>query len=102
MFRAKRPLHLRHFRQTRQLRRVFLTSEGGGREQSFTQAAPNELKLDEGGGSGESWPSAWRWRRGVRGREGRTTNDEAGIRAVEIQPDFKTIQVCLIGNIKNV
>ena len=32
----------------RQQRQVFLTSEGGGRQQSFTQAAPNELKLGEG------------------------------------------------------
>ena len=28
---------------------MFLTSEGGGRQQSFTQAAPNELRLGEGG-----------------------------------------------------
>ena len=27
---------------------MFLTSEGGGRPQSFTQAAPNELKLGKG------------------------------------------------------
>ena len=33
----------------RQPRRVCLTSEGGGRQQSFTQAASNELKLAEGG-----------------------------------------------------
>ena len=45
--------------------------------------------------SGESWPSAWRWRWGVRRRQGRRTNDEAGIRAVELQPDFKIVQVCL-------
>ena len=31
----------------RQQKRVFLTSEGGGRQQSFTLAAPNELKLGE-------------------------------------------------------
>ena len=69
---------------------MFLTSEGEGRQQSFTQAAPNELKLGEGGWSGESWPSAW-WRRGVRRRQGKN-NDEAGIRAVvELQPDFSTI-----------
>ena len=30
---------------TRQQRCMCLTSEGGGRTQSFTQAAPNELKL---------------------------------------------------------
>ena len=46
---ANRPLYLRYLQtQTRQQRRVFLTSEGG-RRQSFTQAAPNELKLGEGG-----------------------------------------------------
>ena len=28
---------------------MFLTSEARGRQQSFTQAAPNELKLGEGG-----------------------------------------------------
>ena len=28
---------------------MFLTSEGGRRQQSFTQAAPNDLKLGEGG-----------------------------------------------------
>ena len=31
-----------------------------------------------GGLNGESWPSASRWRRGVRRRRGRRTNDEAG------------------------
>ena len=76
---------------------MFLTSEeGGGKQQSFTQAAPNELKLGEGGQSGESWPSAWRCRRGVRPRQGRRTNDQAGIGAVELQPDLYTIQVCLV------
>ena len=44
--------------QTRQQTRAFLTSEGGGRQQSFTQSAPNEPKRGEGGYSGESWPSA--------------------------------------------
>ena len=28
---------------------MFLTSEGGGRHQSLTQAAPNERKLGKGG-----------------------------------------------------
>ena len=28
---------------------VVLSSEGGGRPQSFTQAAPNEVKLGKGG-----------------------------------------------------
>ena len=35
--------------QTRQQIRVFLTSEGGGRPQSFTQAVPNQLKLGKEG-----------------------------------------------------
>ena len=29
-------------------RQMFLTSEGGGRQQSLTQAAPNEMELGEG------------------------------------------------------
>ena len=28
---------------------MFLTSKGGGKHQSFTQVAPNELKFGEGG-----------------------------------------------------
>ena len=84
---------------TRQQRRVFQTSKGGERQQSFTQAVPNELKLGDGGESGESWPSAWRWRLGVGGRKGRRNNDEAGIRAVELRPDFKTTQVYLVEKI---
>ena len=36
----------------------------------------------------------------MRGRAGRRPNDEADIRAVELQPDFKTIQVCLVEDIK--
>ena len=32
---------------------------------------------------------------------GRRTN-EAVIRAVELQPDFKTIQVCLVENVKDI
>ena len=38
----------------------------------------------------------------MRERGGRRTNDEASIRAVELQPDFKAIQVCLIENIKDI
>ena len=77
---------------------MLLTSDGGGRQQSFTQkAAQNELKLGEGG-----WLSAWRWRRGVRRRQGRRTNDEAGIRAVGLQPDFNTIQIFLVENIAGI
>ena len=36
----------------------------------------------------------------MREREGRGTNDEAGIRAVELQREFKTMQVCMFENIK--
>ena len=36
----------------------------------------------------------------MRRKHGRRTNDEVGIRAVE-QPDFKTIQVFLVENIKD-
>ena len=41
---------------------------------------------------------------GAGGCEGerRRTNDEAGIRAVELQPDFKTIQTCLVENVKDI
>ena len=49
IFMLKASLYISDISQTRQQRRVFLTSEGGGRQQSFTQAAPNELKLGEGG-----------------------------------------------------
>ena len=35
----------------------------------------------------------------MRGRKGRRTNDKVGIRAVELQPDFKTIKACLVENI---
>ena len=38
----------------------------------------------------------------MKGREGRRNNDEAGIRAVELQPDFNTIQVCVIENITDI
>ena len=34
--------------------------------------------------------------------ETRRTNEEAGIRAVELQPDVKTIQVCLVENVKGI
>ena len=47
---GKTTLHLRHesFRDETAEREP-LTSEGGKRQQSFTQAAPNELKPGEGG-----------------------------------------------------
>ena len=48
MFTAKRTLRFRHFRLETAETDV-LTSKGGGRQQSFTQAALNELKLGEGG-----------------------------------------------------
>ena len=38
----------------------------------------------------------------MRGRQGRRTNDQARIRAVELQPDFNTIQVRLVENIKDI
>ena len=49
MFMGKRTLYFRHFRLDEAAETVFLTSEGQGRPQSFTQAAPNELKLGKGG-----------------------------------------------------
>ena len=99
MFRAERPLYFRYFRLDKTTEADVSDSEGGGRQQSFTQAAPNELKLGDGGFSGESWPSAWRWRRGVRRREGRRTNEEADSRAVvELKPDFNTMKVCHVEN----
>ena len=47
MFTAKRPLHFRHFRLDETAETD--VSDKRGRQQSFTQAAPNELKLGEGG-----------------------------------------------------
>ena len=47
-FTSKQTLYLRHFRID-ETGTGFLTSEGGGRPQSFTQAAPNEQKLGKGG-----------------------------------------------------
>ena len=38
---------------------------------------------------------------GRRRKQGRRTSDEACIRGVELQPDFNTIQVCLVENIKD-
>ena len=32
--------------------------------------------------------------------QGRRTNDQAGIRAVELRPELNTIEVCLVENIK--
>ena len=60
---------------------MFQTSTGGGKQQSFTQAVPNELKLSEGRQSGDGWPSAWLWRQGMKRGQG-TTYDEMGVRAV--------------------
>ena len=72
---------------------MFLTNEGGGEQQSFTQAAPNELKLGEG--RVKVMGAGHRLGGGVGGLErererGPTTR--RGIRAVELQPDLKTIQ----------
>ena len=38
----------------------------------------------------------------MRRRQGRRANDQAGIRVVELQPDFNTIQVCLVENIEDI
>ena len=38
----------------------------------------------------------------MRRRQARRTNDEAGIRAVELQPGFNTIIVCLVENTKDI
>ena len=83
------------------------TAETGGSEQrgrrktaELHTSGAKRAGTRRGGESGESWPSAWRWRRGVRRRAGSRTNDEAGIRVVELQSDFKTIQICLVQNAK--
>ena len=80
---------------------MFLTSEGRGRQQNFEQAAPNELKLGEGG---KVVRAGHRLGGGIGGREGegRRITDEAGLHAVELQPDFKTIGVCLVQNKKDI
>ena len=68
-----------------------MSSEGGGEPQSFTQAAPNELKLGKEGQRGESWPSAWRW--GPGGEPGTGEEDQrSGGPVADLQPNFKTIQ----------
>ena len=72
-FRAKRPVYLRHMSRRDSRNGCFwrktadLHTSGGKRAEPW----PAEVKSDE------SWQSAWRWRRGVRGREGRRTSDEA-------------------------
>ena len=74
---------------------MFQTSRGGGKHQSFTQAAPNELKLSEGRQTGDGRPSAWLWWQGIKRGQG-TINDEMGVRAVvlvQLKPDFKAMQV---------
>ena len=73
-FRAKRPVYLRHMSRRDSRNGCFwrktadLHTSGGKRAEPW----PAEVKSDE------SWQSAWRWRRGVRHRQGRSTNDEAG------------------------
>ena len=42
-----------------------MLEEAGGGVQHITEAAPNEVKLGEGGERDESWPSAEQRRRGV-------------------------------------
>ena len=49
MFTSKRTLNFRRSRLDVTSATVVLSSEGGGRPQSFTQAVPNELKLGKGG-----------------------------------------------------
>ena len=49
MFTAKRHLYFRPFRRDETAATYVLTIEGGARQQIFTQAAPNELKLGKGG-----------------------------------------------------
>ena len=49
MFRAKRPLHLRHFRLDETAETDVSDQRRKRKTNSFTQAAPNELKLGEGG-----------------------------------------------------
>ena len=78
VFTTKRTLYFRRWRRDETAATVVLSSEGGERPKSFTQAAPNELKLGKGGSSGESWSSAWRWRRGMRRGQVKGTKDQAG------------------------
>ena len=49
IFSSKRTLYFRRWRLDETAATVVLSSEGGGRPQSFTQAAPNERKLGRGG-----------------------------------------------------
>ena len=42
-----------------------LEQAGGAEQPNIIEAAPNELKLGEGGQSGGNWPMARRLRRGV-------------------------------------
>ena len=46
-------------------RKRVLEQAGAAEHRNITEAAPNGLKLGEGGQSDESWPSGRRWRRGV-------------------------------------
>ena len=39
--------------------------QAGGEQHNIVEAAPNELKLGDGGKGNESWRSARRWRREV-------------------------------------
>ena len=49
IFTPKRYLYFRRWRRDETAATVVLSSKGGGRPQSFTQAASNELKLGKGG-----------------------------------------------------
>ena len=49
IFTSKQTLYFRRWRLDETAATVVLSSEGGGRPQSFTQVASNELKLGKGG-----------------------------------------------------
>ena len=90
LFRAKRPLYLRHSR-------IDKTAD------SYTHVSDQRgTKTAEIHTSGAKRAETWRWRRGVRRRQGRRTNDEAGIRTVELQPDFNSKQYKPVENIKDI
>ena len=65
----------------------------GAEQHNITGAAPNELKLGEGGQSDKSWPSARRWRRGafVR-RRLRNQHRRFGVLVFRVQADTHTFR----------
>ena len=102
MSRAKRPLYLQRFRLDEAAETDVPEQRGKRKTAELHTSGAKRAETWREGKSGERWPSAWRWRRGVRRRQGRRTNDEAGIRGVDLQLDFKTIQVCLVENMKDI